>query len=227
MEAIKKFFSSLTKHAEAAEKAIIWLNFKRAILMVLVSVLGVSTFTIWEQRSSIVERLAEPQLENAAKPREVKFKVSPDIQDKIKGLVDRNPLIVGISVISADIRINQKTRVFNYADNPILLSAWEKHALERGVIQPIFTKDEVNNIQMVSVINGEFSCSKSSDVSPVLIKISPAVCRISLPPYYGEFAGYIAFALGNVPSPEEANEIRIDAVRLSTEIFFKNIARTR
>ena len=101
-----------------------------------------------------------------------------------------------------------------------------------GSTQAIFTSSEHGNEQMVAVINGEFGCFKYEDtinyiVAPALASKMPYVCRVSLPPYYGEFSGYLAFGLKAKPDEGKANEVRIEAVRLATEIYFKAIAKGR
>lgn len=212
----------LTKHLSTAAKVIAWLNLKKVFLLGAVALGGITLFTAYEQRAQIISAWTGVPHTKA------KFRVSTEMQDRIRQLVLSSPNINTITVLTADLKINERDIVFRFSDSAVLNELWEKQFSERGSAQPIFTKDTENNNQMVSVVNGEFSCHPySKTINQLLVpeaaKLTAAVCRISLPPYYGEFSGYLAFSLNQPVSDVELYSLQLEAKRLANEIFFKNI----
>lgn len=212
-------------------KIITWLNLKRVMLLTVAALVGLTLLTMYEQRDKITDAVETRDVEINGRPVKTNvIVVSPEMQTKIKKLVDDSPLITAISVLNTDLRLNQRTVIYQYADTPVISEAWERFYREHGYIQQIFTTSDKNNTQMVSVINGEFSCVKYEDTLNAALlpenKIAePVICRISLPPYYGEFSGYLVIALAKVPTPIEQNEVMIQAKSLSNEIFLKNVVK--
>lgn len=212
----------ILKHLASASKIIAWLSLKKVLLLSTITFGALALFTAYEQREQLVEAAG-----GAVTPT-THFKVSTEMQDRIRVMVNNSSLITTITVLEANLKINERDIVFRYGDDPSVNDNWEREYSKNGTIQPIFTRDSGNNAQMVALVNGEFNCYKFSDtvnkdIVPQNERRTPVVCRISLPPYYGEFAGYLGFALSRTPSPAEQDELQLEARRLANEIFFKNI----
>lgn len=211
----------LLKHLSVAAKIIAWLSLKKVFLLGLTALGGIVMYTAYEQRSQVIEVFAK----NGPK---TNFTVSTVLQDRIKATVMTNPLITTVTVLAADLKLNERDIVYRFSDSAVANELWEKQFKERGTRQPIFTKDPENNAQMVSVVNGEFTCHSfaktlNQNLVPEAAKITPVICRVSLPPYYGDFAGYLTLSLSRVPTEVEEDELQLEAKRLANEIFFKNI----
>lgn len=210
----------LTKHLATAAKIIAWLNLKKVFLLGTIAFGAIALYTAYEQRARIISVVTHQE--------KAKFAVSTEMQDRIKVLVMNSALIMTVTVLSADLKVNERDIVYRFSDSAVLNELWEKQFREHGSAQPIFTKDSENNSQMVSVVNGEFSCHPfSKTVNQQLVpdagKLTAMICRISLPPYYGEFSGYLTFSLARVPSDLELYTIQLEAKKMANEIFFKNI----
>jgi len=201
-----------------------WATPKRVIMLALVSFVSILSLTLFEHRSSLLTAFNTTE----SAPREVSLLLADDTKQKIKELVIKSPDINTIMIINADIRVNQREMVYYFTDDSSIDFIIKNYLKIRSAKQPIFSADEKNNAQMVAVINGEFGCYKYEDSTtnmllPKVGQYTAAICRISLPPYYGEFSGYLNVLLTHMPDAELQSEVRIEAVRLATEIYFKSI----
>lgn len=209
------------------DKIISWATPKRVLQLAAFAVVCVASLTLFEERSSFIEQVFS---DKAAPSTELKLIVSPDMKQKLKEIVDRSPEIVMIQVVSANVRINQRDLIFYVTDDPVIESSMKHYVQTRTSGKPIFNQDDKNNAQMVSAMNGEFGCFRYEDGSASMMPKMPnktqTVCRVSLPPFYGEFSGYVSFTLTRPPNEALQNEIRLVATRMATEIYFKSIGKT-
>lgn len=210
-------------------KIITWLNLRRVGLLALAALIGLVMLTLYEQRARVVEAVQNRNVEVQSRPVKTNVLTVPiDMQTKIKKIVDDSQIITAVSVLNVDLKLNQRSVIFEYSDSAVITGGWERFYHEHGFTQPIFTTSDKNNSQMVAVINGEFTCVRYDDsVNAALVPethgVEPMICRISLPPYYGEFSGYLVIGLSKTPTPAERDEIMIAAKALSNEIFLKNV----
>lgn len=193
-------------------------------MLALVTFACIFSLTFFEHRASL---LAAFNAADAA-PQEVNLVLADDTKKKIEELVIRSPDINMVMIINADIRVNQRDMVYYFTDDPAIDFIVKNYMKIRSAKQPIFSADEKINAQMVAAINGEFGCYKYEDsgtniLLPKVGQYTAAICRISLPPYYGEFSGYLNVMLTHMPDAELQSEVRIEAVRIATEIYFKSI----
>jgi hypothetical protein len=206
---------------------ITWLTFRKVLLLALAVFVGLTLYTVYEQRARVVALFV---VETEVLPVQTTFVVSSEMQDRIRALVTKNPLIKSVNVLVADIHLNRRTVVFRFSEDEAANAAFEKMVAEKGSTQPIFTSDAANNAQMVAVINGEFVCQAYKDtinaqLLPSLAATTPTICRISLPPYYGDFSGYLAISLTRVPAEFERLELQQTIKLLATDLFFKDVVR--
>jgi hypothetical protein len=88
----------------------------------------------------------------------------------------------------------------------------------------------MNTKQMVRIIGNEFTCVPFKDAyySKFVIEFEkdiPILCFLSIPPYTGQFFGYIGVGLKRQLSYNELEAIRIEMSRLSVDIFLRDIAK--
>jgi hypothetical protein len=214
------------------DRFVSWATPKRILMLAGAAIVTIFSLTIFEQRAQIAEGFTARSQSIASSPVEFKLVLSQEIKDRIKGIVDHSEQINTLQVFNANLRVNERELVYSFTDDVQIELLWKQFIEARGPIQPIFNANEKNNLQMVSTVNGEFTCSKLEDtvylsLIPKLRQHMPYICRVSLPPYYGEFSGYIMLGLSHAPSDSDVAELRIDAVRLATEIYFKVIAKRK
>jgi hypothetical protein len=215
----------LFKYLDSVSRLIAWLSIKRVALATLFAFSALVLYTSYEDRVIIINTFSNKIVED-----EAPFIVSPPMQTKIQTLVLRDPRIVSIVVWDANLRLNQRTVVYNFADDPVVADAWAKIFQEHGTSQTIFNTDDKNNLQMISLVNGDFKCFPYADtfnarfVPSGSTKIN-AECRISLPPYYGEFGGYLSLGLTKLPTGYELEEFTSIGKTLANEIFFKDVIK--
>ena len=206
------------------EKFVQWGTPKRVILLALTAVVLVVSITMYEQRATFAGLI----LQDREPPRDLKIVVHDAMKQKVAELVTKSEHLLIAAVISANLRINERELIFYSTDSTIINSIVQKYVSSKSLYKPIFTGDDKNNAQMIAVINGEFGCFRydqavSSGMVPKLGAQAQAVCLVSLPPYMGKFSGYIAFILSKMPDEQLQRELRLEAVKLSTEIYLKSL----
>lgn len=209
-----------------AKKVLQVISLKNVILWTVTALLAVVFYTIYEQRAQIINYIVNGPEDFA--PQVTSFAVSDQSRNRIKQLVNDSDLIIAITVLNADIRNNRRIPIYWFADDPQVQKQLDTSFSGRYGGIPLFTSDEKNNETIVGVINGEFACapydsSGSTTVFPNLASRFPWVCRTSLPPYYGQFSGYIMISLNRQPSASELDYIKAESLNLSTEIYFRDV----
>lgn len=206
------------------DKFVVWATPKRLALLSLLALVLITSVTLLEKRSALTILFSG----NDAPPITVsRISVPESISVKIQALVQREPQIKFVMVTGANVRINQRERLYLYSNEPLVSSMLEQIGREQGSTVNLFGSNEGENSQIVSLINGEFRCDAIANTIlsqqlPELGNVVPNICRVSLPPYYGEFSGYITFGLGAEITPALIERVRLEGMRLSTELYFKN-----
>ena len=212
--------SILDRILALAEKIIRVISLKNIIIWTLAAFFTIAGYTIFENRNDILKTMSGTNISAPAS----NFRVSPYVRERAKQFVDREDIVVGMVVLTADIRNNRRIPVFWYSDDAYVTKQLDSTFTGRFGGVPLFTSDDVNNSSVVSAINAEFTCttfeeSGMSILFPSLAPRFPVVCKISVPPYYGKFAGYIIVALNQQPKPSEIDYIKAESIDLSNEIY--------
>ena len=215
----------LKKALPILDRFITWATPLRITLLASVILVLIGSFTVFEKRDVITQDIVAHQ-PVIAPPKDAKVELSSEIKQQIVSLVARSGNISAITVFSANLRLNRRTALFYYSADPVLQLKMVNHFNEHENIFPLFTGQDKSNTQVVSAINGEFSCHKFADTiiavrMPAAAADMPLVCQISLPPYYGDFNGYIVFGIKRILNQAELDDLQNEAVRLSTEIYLK------
>lgn len=141
------------------------------------------------------------------------LELSKDGLQSIDNVVRKSDLIVGISVISVNFQQNSRKIIHFNTDDSELLRLHDEYVLTHvSVDQPLFNNDQDNNKRIIRLINGDFVCTKYP--LTVTYKYAPnvkieTVCALGVPPYYGQFRGFILVYLQHEPSPLEVDQVRI------------------
>lgn len=211
------------------QKLVVWVSFKRLILLFLVSVAGITSLTLFEERDVLIELWNSRDV--ATVPRQPDVRFSDGLQRQLTEAVTESSTVVGVTVHTVNLKINEKRLVFHYFEEPGLTQLFDNLIKSTGTSGSMFDSDQQNNLQMVSVVNGEFTCAKiestqiyrtTSDVA----QHAKTLCRISTPPFYGSFSGYVTFWIKQPPTEALSTQTRISIVRLSSEIY-RELVMTR
>lgn len=210
-------------------KLIKTITFTKLLIWTTAATVGVVALTIFENRTEILSSSAIGSTTKDISLAGISFRVGKDSQARIKKFIDYEPEIVAMSVSSIDIRLNIRRVLHYYADDTLGVSKDEvKRDLEIIQNLPLFTTDDANNRQIIKLINGQFSCVGYS--STTVAKVTPALhpgvvtaCRISLPPYYGYFSGFITAYLQYDPSLDEQLRLKTEMNAIATEIYFRDV----
>jgi hypothetical protein len=98
---------------------------------------------------------------------------------------------------------------------------FDKFQASLFTVLPLFNDSPENNKKIVSLINGEFICSKFN--TTLTYKYAPdanvdTVCSFAVPPYYGQFRGWILVYLKNAPDSADLDEVKIIVRELSYKL---------
>ena len=214
-------------------KLVTAITFKKVLIWALAGTIGVIGYTAYENRSDLflATKLGKGPIA-AGNPVGSTFIVGNDTKSKISEFVKNEKSIVGLTVVSVDIRMNTRNQLFFYADkaekNPPSLEP-----LTSFIRLPMFTKNDDNNRQMVKLINGEFTCAPYTSGTSLVLAASPkanpdvvTICRASLPPYYGHFSGFVSVLLNTDPDVEEQVRLKHVIEALAIEIYFRDVIPT-
>jgi hypothetical protein len=175
--------------------------------------------TVFEHRSVFTAKLTNEQ-----QP-ETTLVLQDSVKNFIASTVTRSPEITGVYVYLVNLRMNQSDLVFYSVDDTVNDVEMKKYLQMRGTTRMLFTSDVKYNDEMVSIINGTFSCYNYQDTFLSLVDISrvKSVCFISLPPFYGSFNGFLALTVDKELTQRSLDDVQLDARRLSTEIYTKSV----
>ena len=209
-----------------AAKVVRVISLKSLVIWSSTALVVIIGYTAFENRTDIVSFIVNGPTINA--PGIATFEISDTSKNRIKQIVDIDELINSITVLNTDIRSNRRIPLYWYSDDNSLQKSLDGLFVNKYGGIPLFTSDEKNNQNIVSVINGEFSCSSYKDggntaMFPGLENRLPYVCRVSLPPYYGQFSGYLTVTMNRIPTAEELITIKSEALSISTEMYFRDV----
>lgn len=204
------------------------ITLSKVILWAGAALLATVLFTVYENRKVIfdITTSAEPGIN----PIGIIFSIGPETRRKIENFVKAEEHVIGFSVLTADLRLNRRTSIFFYGFDDGKESPPQQPNSPFNRL-PLFSSSEENNRQVVKLINGEFFCAPYSTsllsiTSPNLNPNARTLCRASLPPYYGNFVGFITVFLKNEPSVEEQVRLKSSIESMATEIYFRDVLNT-
>lgn len=154
-----------------------------------------------------------------------------DTMKAIKKLVNKSSLVVGLQLVNIDIRTNSRSTAGEfYADHQTLQIAVDLAISSKVAPTPLFiTGNTVNNDRLTEVMRGIFVCYESKDtlfstMAPEVLDVAPWMCSISIPPYEGNFQGYMNLFLAKKPSDREVEELRTAARILAADIYERELS---
>jgi hypothetical protein len=201
------------------------LTWKRAGLMCMLGFFVVVLMTAFENRSTLFDRFyQQPTVEQLTYQWELTDSSKSDLTNLMK-----QEIVGAVQVTEVNLKKNRKTIKFWSAKDPVFKDSTAK-TLSELLPQALFDQDRKNNEQMISVLNNQFMCSHTEDtafhrVLPEMQKKLPFICRLAVPPYVGEFAGFITIALTRQPNQSELEALKIELTRISIELYLRDISK--
>lgn len=205
------------------------ITFSKVMLWALTALLCILFFTIYENKNKLAGWLVTPDISNVVG---VSFSVGVETQNRLSELVAKNDNIVGATVMSADLRLNEARSMFFVGDDPALAEI-EQHSKHNDSNRlPLFTSVDESNAEIIKLINGQFACSTfkvslESKIYPQLLKTVKSVCRSSIPSYYGYFSGYLQVYLNEEPNAEKQLQLKLIIEKIANDIYFKDVLPTQ
>lgn len=201
------------------------LTIQRVMLMALVGVFTIVGLIGFENRASLFSRFYDG---NSISEMSIPWTASEETKRELRALANRG-LIGGVMLTEVNLKKNRRTTKFWYAADPSF-SASATSVLSTLLPQTFFDSDKKNTEQMLAVLNNEFKCVKTEDTVfirfiPEMPKVLPYICRIAVPPYVGDFAGFITVAFVREPNQPERDSLRIELSRISVELYLRDITK--
>lgn len=217
--------SVLDRLLALVEKAIRIISLRSILIWALAALLSIVGLTVFEYRNNILSVLFD---NDAPIHRAVMYKPSPSIIKRLEYFVDREDVVIGIVLLSVDIRNNTRMPVFWYSDDAIIQRGLNLGFESRYSGIPLFTSNDRNNAMVVSSINAEFKCGTFNEtgteiVLPGLGNKVAYICNSSVPPFFGHFSGYMSVLLDRTPTEHDMDVMKAEVINMSNEIYLREI----
>ena len=200
------------------------LNFQRVVLLTVFVALLLTLLVAFENRLILFNRIFENQPVEAIT---VPWQLSDKSRQELTNLVNSQELIGGVLATEIDLKKNRRIVKFWFTEDD---SFREKAnaIVSRLLPQPFFDDDRKNNEQMLSVLSNQFKCERTLDTIfirffPELPIRYPYICRLSVPPFSGEFAGMLTIFLSKAPTSADVQALKIELSRISIELYLQDV----
>jgi len=202
------------------------LTWKRVGLLALLSSMLIVLLVAFENRNFIFNKFfSEIPIEQLTNP----WELSDATKSELEKLTNSQKLLAGTLVMEVNLKKNRRILKHWYVSNTTLR---EYVSITAATLLPqaFFNDDRKNNDQMLAILSNEFKCVPTTDtiymsVMPDLHKMVPYVCRLAVPPYAGQFAGFATLFLTRAPTRSEADALKIELTRISIEMYLRDIDR--
>lgn len=194
----------------------------RTILLIIASMTTIVSVVLWENRQDFYTRVTNIFVPDTSPP----LVLTDDARYKIESMLSRkSQYVVSATVASVSVQLNKKTFIYRAFTDRDVESVVKLADQNEGYSAPVFTNNEQTNRQVLSLIRGEFSCSKiiptgsDSRFGRFLGGRIQYTCRVPIPPSYGNLIGFVVFHLSREPSEQELDELRLESYTISMHIY--------
>jgi hypothetical protein len=156
--------------------------------------------------------------------------VSQESQKALFKFMSSSDDIQYVGVTSVDLKKNRRKPELFLLKDPARQQLVTIRSQNILLSQPMFDYNHNSTKIMVRVIANEFVCisyeeAYYSQFFPEFKEDMPIVCHIAIPPYTGQFFGYISISLKRQLSYNELEAIRIEMARLAVDVFLRDIIK--
>jgi hypothetical protein len=202
------------------------LTFKRVALIGLLTIIGLILFSLYENRLTIVEKLVQPPI--AAEPVVTSWELSEASKTALQNLA-KSTNVSFVSVSEVDLKKNRRVVRYYYIDDAsVAITPEITSAL--SLPRAVFDYDAKNTAQMVAILGNEFKCDNYKDTiyfrfAPDLAGKLPTICRLAIPPFVGQFVGFVSVGMSQQLTKQELDTIRLEVSRLAVEIYLNDVTK--
>lgn len=205
------------------------ISLSRVFVWSFTALMLISFYTVYENRTKLLSFITAPVPTNMVG---LTFEVGQTTRDQLNNIVNGEQRIVGISVVSTDLRLNEARTIYFKGDDPTLNSVFEQPVETDRSRLPLFTSNDESNSQIIRLINGQFTCASFektlvSKIYPELATTVRSICRSSIPSYYGYFSGYVEVYVSEIPSVERELQYKLFIEKLANDIYFRDVLETQ
>lgn len=200
------------------------LTFRRVALLSLLASILILVYTVFENRAAVFATIYR----NTDTSTAIAWTLSSESKTELAALT-KTGLVGAVLLSDVDLKKNRKTIKHIYLADKSLEAAVQP-VLTKLLPQALFDYDPKNTAQMVAMLNNEFVCAPTKDTVyvrhlPDLPRKLPIICRIAVPPFFGEFAGFISIGLVRQPTPSEFDSLKIEMNRTAIELYLRDISK--
>lgn len=216
---------SKDKIFEFLEDMIDALTIRRAALLAILATMSILLTAAFENRTALFALVYK----SAAPTTAVTWTLGEESKSQLTSLVANNGIVGMVVITDVDLRKNRRSTKFFYIEDPVFrLNASAQ--ISKLLPTAIFDFDAKNTEQMVAMLNNEFKCVPTADTINARffsehVKDYPVTCRIAVPPFFGELAGYMTVLLRKGPSEQEYDSLKLELNRLAIEIYLRDIVK--
>lgn len=206
------------------------LTFRRVFLIALLGIMFIGLVSLLENRSSVFNFLlsSASSISRVEDPENTVWKLSEKSKQSLLSLTKSFP-IKYVDVTEVDLKQNLRIVQFVHLENSTM-SDLDKQRFFNDILKPhsVFDYDAKNTAQMVAVLANEFRCDNFTDT--MYFKIAPnsaadisTVCHIAIPPFVGQFVGYLSVGVERKMSKIELDTVRLELSRIAVEIYLQDV----
>ena len=203
---VKSEIKTQSSMVDKAIDLIKWVDspFKLLEVVILVTLFGLGYFA-WDSRQVILNAIVSHEKLPQLKERDTMIPIAESLQKDLEATT--------VIVHKVNLVTNSRTTMFALSEKGV------DRSLD-GMVSSLFSSDATRNGSIIQMLAGEVSCDKlivSGKTSDWESKQgSTFVCRGSIPPPVGEFAGYVSVTWKKEPQDLTAVKTRINLA--STEL---------
>jgi hypothetical protein len=221
---ITGYLPYMEKFLKALSTVLRYITPLKTFLLIVIIFALIGAIAAWENRQSLFTSTVDNIGFKDATPPLV---MSPKSKAALEALVaGKDKYVISGAAVGINIPTNTRTIVYRYFNDKVIERAVRTADTKEGDTLPLFSSNEGQNKQILSLIQGEFSCGKlitggvnSRYAGAETFGKIVATCRVPIPPAYGHLIGYIVFHLSRDPSEAEMEELRVEAYTLSMNIY--------
>lgn len=203
---VKSVIKTQSSMVDKAIDLIKWVDspFKLLEVVILVTLFGLGYFA-WDSRQVILNAIVSHEKLPQLKERDTMIPIAESLQKDLEATT--------VVVHKVNLVTNSRTTMFALSEKGV-------DRFLDGMVSSLFSSDATRNGSIIQMLAGEVSCDKlivSGKTSDWESKQgSTFVCRGSIPPPVGEFAGYVSVTWKKEPQDLTAIKTRINLA--STEL---------
>ena len=220
--------STFTFLAAFISKVVRTISLNRIMVWAVTALIFITAFTIYENNDTVLSYFTK---QTVVKHGDESFSVGIETQNEVQALVAGDRRIVGVSIMSADLRLNEAKTVYFFGDSAELNNTKIRAEYSSSRL-PMFTGNEDNNKDIIKLINGEFTCvpfekTLQAKIYPELSTVVRAMCMSSIPSYYGYFSGFVVAYISEPPSDERQLQYKLFIEKLANDVYFRDVISSK